>query len=343
MTREDTAGHEARAGDTVANGSDEVTTRPRLVTVAVVGLLLLEIVVGWLSVHLSPQGTHVAAFWPDSGLSVIALCLAPPRAPADRAGRDLPGDRAGQPARRAGRRRQPRLRGGQRRRGRRGDADPHRRAAPPARAGVARGLRPPRGCCGGRRPGRRRARRGRGRGRRGRQLPAHGPRPVLLAQRLAAGAGPPGAAAARRAAAAPRPAGVLGPVGPARAQRARRLRPRPAAAAGLPAAAGAGLGRSPAPGARGGGAGPGGLGRDDGDVDHRSGSLRRVRTRRRAGPGDRRHPDADPGRGDDARGPAAGPGPRPPADRGGPADSTATTWSATSWPPPPAPPSWAPT
>jgi PAS domain S-box-containing protein len=45
----------------------------------VVGLLALEVLVGQASVALSPSGSMVAAFWPNAGLSVIALCVALPR------------------------------------------------------------------------------------------------------------------------------------------------------------------------------------------------------------------------------------------------------------------------
>lgn len=46
---------------------------------AVVGLLLLEIVLGELAVHLAPPDTEVAAFWPNPGISVAALAIALPR------------------------------------------------------------------------------------------------------------------------------------------------------------------------------------------------------------------------------------------------------------------------
>ncbi len=49
---------------------------PRALLVA--GLLALEVVVGQLSVHYSPPGSHVAMFWPGIGLSVAALSLTRP-------------------------------------------------------------------------------------------------------------------------------------------------------------------------------------------------------------------------------------------------------------------------
>jgi PAS domain S-box-containing protein len=50
---------------------------PRALLVA--GLLALEIVIGHLSVHYSPPGSHVAMFWPGVGLSVAALSLTRPQ------------------------------------------------------------------------------------------------------------------------------------------------------------------------------------------------------------------------------------------------------------------------
>jgi len=45
----------------------------------IAALLGLEVLVGQLSVYYSPPGSHVAMFWPGSGISVAALILAPPR------------------------------------------------------------------------------------------------------------------------------------------------------------------------------------------------------------------------------------------------------------------------
>lgn len=50
-----------------------------LPVVGVVALLVLEVLVGRASVHLSPPDTNVAAYWPGSGISIVALCLALPR------------------------------------------------------------------------------------------------------------------------------------------------------------------------------------------------------------------------------------------------------------------------
>jgi PAS domain S-box-containing protein len=43
----------------------------------VAALLALELVLGQLSVAFAPPGTHVAAFWPNAGLSAIAVFVAP--------------------------------------------------------------------------------------------------------------------------------------------------------------------------------------------------------------------------------------------------------------------------
>lgn len=45
----------------------------------VAALLALEVVVGQLSVYYSPPGSHIAMFWPGSGISIAALILTPPR------------------------------------------------------------------------------------------------------------------------------------------------------------------------------------------------------------------------------------------------------------------------
>src|SRR4051794_28461934 len=46
---------------------------------AVVALLALEVVLGQLSVYFAPPGSSVAAYWPNAGISIIALCIALPR------------------------------------------------------------------------------------------------------------------------------------------------------------------------------------------------------------------------------------------------------------------------
>ncbi len=53
--------------------------RGQLRGAAVVALLGLEIFAGQLSIRLAPPGSELAAYWPSSGISIIALCLAAPR------------------------------------------------------------------------------------------------------------------------------------------------------------------------------------------------------------------------------------------------------------------------
>ena len=56
------------------------TTRStRIRGAAVVGLLVLEVALGNMAVHLAPPDTQVATFWPNSGISVVALAVALPR------------------------------------------------------------------------------------------------------------------------------------------------------------------------------------------------------------------------------------------------------------------------
>ena len=45
----------------------------------VLALLALEVVLGLASVEFAPDGSTVAAYWPGSGVSIIALCLTLPR------------------------------------------------------------------------------------------------------------------------------------------------------------------------------------------------------------------------------------------------------------------------
>jgi signal transduction histidine kinase/integral membrane sensor domain MASE1 len=45
----------------------------------VLGLLLLEVVLGLMSVQFAPPGSTVAAYWPGSGVSLIALAVSLPR------------------------------------------------------------------------------------------------------------------------------------------------------------------------------------------------------------------------------------------------------------------------
>ena len=49
--------------------------QPRALVVG--GLLVLEVLLGQLSVFYSPPGTQVAMFWPNAGISLVALLLAP--------------------------------------------------------------------------------------------------------------------------------------------------------------------------------------------------------------------------------------------------------------------------
>lgn len=55
------------------------TRSTRIRAAGVVGLLALVVLLGELAVHLAPQGTQVAAFWPGTGLAVAALAVALPR------------------------------------------------------------------------------------------------------------------------------------------------------------------------------------------------------------------------------------------------------------------------
>lgn len=43
---------------------------------AVAGILALEVFTGWFSVALAPEGARISAYWPNAGLTVVALCLA---------------------------------------------------------------------------------------------------------------------------------------------------------------------------------------------------------------------------------------------------------------------------
>lgn len=52
--------------------------RTRVRGTVVVALLLLEVFLAVWSVYLAPEGTNVGAFWPNSGVSVVALVLALP-------------------------------------------------------------------------------------------------------------------------------------------------------------------------------------------------------------------------------------------------------------------------
>ncbi len=68
----------------MATASPAAATRSAPLTAAhlramlVAGVLGAEVLVGQLAVHYSQQGTHVATFWPNAGLSVVALSLALP-------------------------------------------------------------------------------------------------------------------------------------------------------------------------------------------------------------------------------------------------------------------------
>jgi PAS domain S-box-containing protein len=53
--------------------------RGRLIAAGVVLVLLLEIVLARYAVRFAPPGSNVAAYWPNSGLSVVALILTLPR------------------------------------------------------------------------------------------------------------------------------------------------------------------------------------------------------------------------------------------------------------------------
>ncbi len=64
-----------------STADDPTRSRPRSAARAllVIALVASVIPVGELSVHLAPPGSHVAAWWPAAGISVVALCLATPR------------------------------------------------------------------------------------------------------------------------------------------------------------------------------------------------------------------------------------------------------------------------